>query len=654
MMFPKWRQYYQHIKPKRPWPVFGLQRKLLTAYAILILGLIISLLVVVESRYRASIAAQVAKRGLTIAEQLAAVSFNSLVMYNWTNLVQDVKKVSDEADVLYAIILQRNGTVAAHSERPDLQHQSLSPSAVNQKAQASEVPLTQYIPRAPDMASDAYDIAAPIVSPDGQKWGLVRIGLSLQDMHANIRQTRLWIALVGGMGGALSLVAVGWLARRIAAPIQDLTAGTQAVARGDLQHVIAVRTRDEIAVLARNFNRMTSELGKHHTALETTNRELDQKVHELSRLANYNATILASMDNGLMTLDLEGRLESMNEAAETILGVSAASRRGDHYSRLITPDSLFAQVIERTLQSQAPMQAPRFEFIRPDGLAIPLGLRTAMRHDHTETFGLVAIFEDLSSIQALERRLRRADRLAALGQVTAGLAHEIKNPLTSVRAFAQLVRQKHHDPNFIAQFDRVVLSEIDRINGIIEELLDVTRSRPLAQRPVDLLDVLGRVTDTHAEIMAQHHICPTTDWPATLPSLNADPEQLQRAFGNLVLNAIEAMPHGGALNMACRTAPKSIANVVAPDLAARQDDSARELYASEVEVTVQDTGEGIPSDQLDHLFTPFFTTKKRGTGLGLALTHKIIEDHGGSIHIDSKLGEGTTVTVRLPATATVS
>ena len=651
MISPKRRQpNQQHASPL---PTFGLQRKLLIAYTVLVLGLIISLLVVIESRYHTSIMAQVKKRGLTIAENFAAISRNGMMTYTWTTLIQDTKTVSSAPDVLYAMILQHSGQVVAHSERPELERQFLPLDPVNQKAIESTITLAQYLPKGAGRPSDAYDIAAPIVSPDGRKWGTVRIGLSLQSMHADIRKTRLWIALVGGTGGALSLAAVAWLARRIAAPIQDLTAGAQAVARGDLQHVITVRTHDEIAVLASNFNHMTSELDKHRTALETTNRELDQKVHELSRLANYNTTILASMDSGLMTLGLDGRLEAMNEAAETILGVSAAASQGDHYSRLVTPDSLFAQIVERALRSRTPVQAPRFEFVRADGSAMPLSLRTAMRHDHHETFGLVAIFDDLSSIQALERQLRQSDRLAALGQVTAGLAHEIKNPLTSVRAFAQLVRRKHHDANFIAQFDRIVLHEIDRINAIIEELLDVTRSRPLAQRPVDLLDVLGRVTESHAETMMQHQICPKTDWPATLPSLHADPEQLQRAFGNLVLNAIEAMPHGGALNMACRTAPKSIANIVAPD-DAWPDISERQLYASEVEVTVQDTGEGIPSEQLDHLFTPFFTTKKRGTGLGLALTHKIIEDHGGSIHIDSKLGEGTTVTVRLPATATVS
>jgi PAS domain S-box-containing protein len=654
MIFPGRREQSKGMEPPFALPVFGLQRKLLVAFTILVLGLIISLLCVVESRYHTSIVAQVKKRGTTIAEQLAAVSQNSLITYTWTALAQDVKNVSRDADVLYAMILQRDGKVAAHSERPDLQHKFLPPDPVGQSAIASVTTLTQYVPRGPERLRDYYDVAAPIFASDGQKWGTVRVGLSLQGMRAEIRKTRLWIFLVGGIGGAISLSAVAWLAGRIAAPIQDLTEGTQAIARGDLQHVIPVRTRDEIAVLARHFNHMTSELGKHRAALEQSNRELDQKVNELSVLANYNATILASMTSGLVTLGLDGHLEAMNETAEAILGLRSSSIQGQHYSHIVVADSLFGQIIERALQSRTPINVPRLEFIRSDGRAVPLGLRTAMRHDRGQAFGLLVIFEDLSPVQALERRLRHADRLAAVGQVTARLAHEIKNPLTSVRAFVQLVRQKHNDAKFIERFDRIVLHEVDRINGIIEELLDVTRSRPLQHRPLNILNLLGRVAEAHTEIMMQHCICLETHWGDTLPLIHADPEQLQRAFGNLVINAIEAMPEGGTLGIVCCTAPKSIADIVASDASATRAAPEHPLYAMEVAVMIRDTGVGIPAEQLDDLFTPFFTTKKKGTGLGLALTHKIVEDHGGSIHVASELGQGTAVTVRLPIAATVS
>jgi two-component system sensor histidine kinase AtoS len=654
MVFPTRRRQNKHLEPQFTLPVFGLQQKLLVAFTLLTLGLIISLLFVIESRYRTSIVTQVEKRGISIAENLAAVSRNALMTYDWTKLTQDAKNVSQAKDVLYAIILERDGKVVAHSERPDLLHTLFPSDPVNQQAFESTHTLAQYVPRGPDVPRDYYDVAAPISSPDGQKWGTVRVGLSLEDMHAEIRKTRLWIVLVGGIGGVCSLLAVAWLAGRFAAPIQALTEGMQSIARGELQYVVPVKTQDEIAVLTRHFNHMASELSKHRAALEKTNHELDQKVGELSVMANYNSTILASMTSGLMTLNLDGYFESINETAETILGVNGSAFYGEHYSQLVTANSPLGQVIERALQNRTPINVRRLEYIRSDGRVVPLGLRTAMRHDVDQMHGLMIIFEDLSPVQDLERRLRQADRLAAVGQVTAGLAHEIKNPLTSVRAFVQLVRQKHNDARFIEQFDRIVLHEVDRINCIIEELLDVTRSRPMQPRPVDILALLAQVAEAQAEMMEQHGVALLTDWAASVPSIRADPELLQRAFGNLTLNAIEAMSEGGTLTLTCRVVPKSISDIVEADAAVTPVASDQELYATEVEVAIQDTGDGIPSEQLDNLFTPFFTTKKRGTGLGLALTHKIIEDHGGSIHLASELGGGTTVTVRLPMTATIS
>ncbi len=660
MVFPRRRKLNNRIAPLFALPALGLKKKLLFALAALVLGLIISLLLIVEGRYRTSIVVQVEKRGVTIAKQLANSSSNSLVTYNWIALQQDVDNVSRDPDVLHAIILQRDGTVAAFSGRADLQGAPLV-DAVNQRAAETADTLLQYVSRGMaesidyyDAAEDYYDVAEPVfLANNPEKWGTVRVALSLREMHAEIRKTRLWILLVGGIGGVISLAAVAWLAGRIAAPIQDLTAGTQALARGELQHVIPVRTRDEIAVLTRNFNHMTSELWKHRTELEDANRELDQKVSALSALTTYNDNILSSMTSGLVTLDLNGRFEAMNAMAESILNVSRASMQGRHYRDILAADTLFCQIIENSLVNQTSINVPRLEFIRPDGLAVPLGLRTAMLNERDRTFGLLVIFEDLSPVQALERRLRQADRLAAVGQVTAGLAHEIKNPLTSVRAFVQLVRQKHNDAKFIEQFDRIVLHEVDRINGIIEELLEVTRSRPLHRLPMNILDLLGHVTEVHTELMLQQSVHLDAHWPDALPVIEADSEQLQRAFGNLVLNAVEAMPEGGTLDIACRMVPKSITDIVASDTSATRAVPEHGPYTADVEVTVRDTGVGIPVDQLDDLFTPFFTTKKKGTGLGLALTHKIIEEHGGSIQIASELGQGTAVMVRLPATATV-
>ena len=208
------------------------------------------------------------------------------------------------------------------------------------------------------------------------------------------------------------------------------------------------------------------------------------------------------------------------------------------------------------------------------------------------------------------------------------------------------------------RFDRIVPQELDRINFIVEELLELARPARLHCVPVALPALLQRVTEVYSERLLQQNIRLKTDLAVALPLLLADPEQLHRSFANIVLNAVEAMPTGGELRLLCRPVPKALIDFATPggnggtsrDVPAGPS-LALDLYATDVEVVCQDTGMGIPAAQVDQVFTPFWTTKSKGTGLGLALTHKIIEEHGGTIHLTSEVGHGTVVTVRLPASA---
>ncbi len=655
MVFPSWQSLSNRIA--RVWAdrSFGLHQKFLLAFTGLVLGLIVSLLLIVESRQRASIIRQMEKRGVTIATQLAAVSTNSLLMYDFVALEQDAEKISRDQDVLYAIILDREGLVAVYSGHDEKQGTVLE-DTVSQRAARARDMLIQRV-RSHQGEVEHYDIAVPVFvarSPD--KWGTVRIGLSLHEMRAEIRQTRLRVLLLGVLGVGLSTVAAAFLARRISAPIRLLTERTIAVARGETLPDIEVRSRDEIAVLATNFNRMTSELRQHRMALEETNRQLDQKVQELSILANYNENILTSMTSGLFTLDLDGHFETFNAMAETITGLRGVDVRGQHYQHVLADNMQCVQIIAASHQHHTPLTALRLDFCRPDGQYVPLALRTAMLQDRDgSTVGVLAIFENLSSMQALQSQLQRADRLAALGQMAAGIAHEIKNPLASIRIFAQLVSRKHLDNSFVERFDRVVPRELDRVNGIIEELLELSRPAQLHCVTMSVQPILQRVVEVYAERLQQQHIGCKTEFPPALPLVEADAEQLYRGFANIALNAIEAMPQGGGLSIVCRPVPKALFDIVTPGydetLTVPQDHASLELdqYASDLEIVFQDTGQGIPAEQLETLFTPFYTTKPKGTGLGLALTHKIMEEHRGSIRITSQVGLGTRVTVVLPS-----
>jgi signal transduction histidine kinase len=278
-------------------------------------------------------------------------------------------------------------------------------------------------------------------------------------------------------------------------------------------------------------------------------------------------------------------------------------------------------------------------FIRPDGREVPLEINTSLLEDDTgHTTGLLGIFRDLSLVRELEQRLRRADRLAAVGRMAAMVAHEIKNPLV-----ARLAK----DPAFIARFQDIVPKEVDRVNAIMEDLLELSRPPRISPRPLDLQEILARCVALYEQQAAERGIAIVQDLAPALVQVRADPEYLLRALGNLTINAIQAMTAGGTLTIRTGSGvpwQSTLAETTAHVDLGTDDDTAQPF----VFIAVVDTGTGMTPNQLDSLFTPFFTTKEKGTGLGLALTHKIIEEHQGYLHVESQFGVGSTFTILLP------
>jgi signal transduction histidine kinase len=225
-----------------------------------------------------------------------------------------------------------------------------------------------------------------------------------------------------------------------------------------------------------------------------------------------------------------------------------------------------------------------------------------------------------------EAFLQRANRLSSLGMLAAGIAHEIRNPLTAVKTFLDLLPQRIDDREFLGQFRDLSLAELKRVTDLIAELLTLGRSTNVTRSDVDLLSAIEPVVRLMDSTARKRHVGLRIAAAPIVTRVHADPDQLKQIVLNLLLNAIEASPAGGEVTLRVRSIG---ANVV---------------------VEVQDQGVGIPPDQLDNIFEPFFTTKETGTGLGLALVHQMIVEHGGSITVDSEVGRGTVFRVSLPAT----
>jgi len=250
----------------------------------------------------------------------------------------------------------------------------------------------------------------------------------------------------------------------------------------------------------------------------------------------------------------------------------------------------------------------------------------------------------LAHVRELEARLRRADRLAALGTMAAGIAHDIRNPLTSILIFSQLMSLHHDDPEVRAKFDRVVPRELERVQAVIEDMMELARSTALNLESTNLNEMLNQVMEVFEAQVAAQGIKTIREFETGLPMCMVDRKRLHRCFSNLVANGIQAMPKGGDLSIWTRFVPAT-----AIPGAGTTNAGAGDGTTPTIRVTITDTGMGISSERLSRIFDPFYTTKEKGVGLGMAITHRIIEDHRGTIDVQSQVGLGTTFTVHLPA-----
>jgi len=250
----------------------------------------------------------------------------------------------------------------------------------------------------------------------------------------------------------------------------------------------------------------------------------------------------------------------------------------------------------------------------------------------------VAVVRDISRLRQLESEVRRGETLAAAGQMAVGLAHEIRNPLSAIRGAVQLMQRELGDEARWGEYTTVLLKEVTRVNSIIETLLDLGRPVTLRAVPLNVHQLLERVALLLEEEAASHGVQFVRRYDPSLPPILADEDRIVQVFHNLVRNAIEAMPGGGRLTLVTRLSMNPLFAKV--DLGQGQKSLA--------EIQIADEGQGIPEATRDKLFTPFFTTKDRGMGLGLALCHRIVEEHKGAIQITSEPGRGTAVSCFLP------
>lgn len=357
--------------------------------------------------------------------------------------------------------------------------------------------------------------------------------------------------------------------------------------------------------------------------------QLIEATHALADLRALHERIVESIRSGVVTTDLQGRVYTFNAAAEEYTGYTAEILRGQDASILFGP---LTDRIEESLQMAAEGKtSPRYESdcLTADGLRLRLGYSIVPLFGETnERTGLVITFQDLTQVRALEETSRRQDRLAAVGRVAAGIAHEIRNPLAAMRGSIQVLRSEVDGDPAQAELMEIILRESDRINRIITDYLTYARPRPVSLVETDVREPLRETFALlrNSPDAREDHIF-ELDLPEEPVFASADAAGLKQVFWNLSRNAIHAMSEGGTLRAEIGRTPHR-----------------------RIRIVFTDTGCGMSPKQVERLFEPFSSSTTGGTGLGLSIVYQIIRDHGGTINVRSREGRGTAISIELPET----
>lgn len=362
------------------------------------------------------------------------------------------------------------------------------------------------------------------------------------------------------------------------------------------------------------FTRTTQSLEAAHHALSARLREMDQELarknRELALATEYLEGLLESISDGVIAVDTEGRITQFNRAASAILGHAADEVRGRS----------FAELFGRPFAAPAGYDAMALR--AKGGRAIPVSERDSpVAGRGAQPMGHVKTFQDLSEIEAMRTRMRQVDRLAAIGEMAATVAHEIRNPLGGLRGFAALLARDIPESDPRRRLVDKILRGAESLDRVVNELLEYTRPIELRLEPVSCAALAAAAIACLEPGASADRVKNQAD-----PDLHvlADPGKMRQVLLNVLLNALQSMDHPGGLARVWT-----------------------EAAGGEAILHVEDSGCGMDPAQLEKIFSPFYTTKEKGTGLGLAVSLKIVEGHGGAMHARSAPGQGSTISIRL-------
>lgn len=416
-----------------------------------------------------------------------------------------------------------------------------------------------------------------------------------------------------------------YLANSMTKPLQELVDATHAVAGGNLDVRIDSYSADEIGLLVQSFNLMTEDLRTKQDALNVSNLELLRSNREIERRQQYMEIVLRNVAAGVISIDSEGLLRTINTSAERLLNLSAENVLGKNYRDVVRSKhiEMASDSIRELLQSKNGTISKQI-FLDINGSRIALQLHlTLLRAVNGEILGMVAVLDDLT-------QMMRAQRMAAWREVARRIAHEIKNPLTPIQLSAQRLRKRYlsrfsDDEKVFDECTEMIIKSVDDLKNLVNEFSNFARMPAIQPEPNDLNALIREALTLYQQAHRGVDFKVTMD--DRLPLLMIDRDQIKRVLINILENSVAAMEEHG--------------NIV---LATQFDDVLKMAT-----ISIADDGPGIPPEDKPRLFEPYFSTKKSGTGLGLAIVNSIVTDHGGFVRIRDNMPHGAIFVVELPA-----
>lgn len=417
----------------------------------------------------------------------------------------------------------------------------------------------------------------------------------------------------------LQIVIVGSyvLAGYFIKPIQHILAKVNMLSIGRFDTPLVIKRKDELGLLASRISLMGDNL------YQSTER-LRMMYEENRSMKDHLESFINQSTDAIQVTDLEGRVQRINQAYTDMFGWTEDEIKGKMNPTIPTDLSKERQEVEKLLKKGTSGGALETVRVTKDGRLIDVSVsRSPIIDEYGQQSAWASITRDITNSKRMEELLRRSEKLTMVGQLAAGVAHEIRNPLTTLKGFIQL-QERTGKVNHT--HTTMMLSELDRINLIVSEFLVLSKPQAVRFQEKDMRQILSEVLSLLDSQAHMHGVSFLVNYEEDLPLVRCEENQMKQVFINVIKNAIEAMPDGGRIDFAVEL-----------------------LTSNRVQVQVRDHGIGIPEENLSKMGDPFFTNKEKGTGLGLMVTQRIIDNHKGTFAIESKENEGTVVTISLPA-----